>query len=283
MRNIKKLFKRLTLFDKVLAVLFLFGVIFFAYVFFRKSTIVTINVKVGEDNVRYEPWVREVGTRVWFSQLFYEGIKETDGLGRTMAEVTSIRSYDTLPSRKAVYLTTKVKAVYNRASNQYTFKGKALLIGSPIKLNLGRLLVEGLVTGIEGVSDPREKQTLLVEAQIREETPTYPDSNGTRDYVADAIHIGDEIKDDRGNITIKIIEKKVENAKRLVTTSDGRTVIGVNPLRKDVYLKMEISAIKIYDRYYLFDDLPILIGNGIPINTPTLSVWPEVSKVTVVR
>jgi len=272
---------KLTLTDKVLIFCAITFIAFFAYAFFRKSTNVNAIIKVGEESIRFEPYFVETGTRPWFAQLFFKGMKETDGLGRVNAEVLSIRSYDTLPSRKALYLTTKVRVVYNRASNQYTFKGLPLTVGSPIRLNLEKLYVEGLVTFVEGVEDKRTKSKLIVETQIREETPAFPDSSGTSEHIANALIKGDMVKDDQGNIIVKIIDKKVENAKRLVITSDGRSVIQTNPLRRDVYLTLEVNAIKIGDRYYIFDDVPLLVGEKIPINTSTISVWPEVTKINI--
>ena len=238
---------KLTLTDKVLIFCAITFIAFFAYAFFRKSTYVNAIIKVGEESIRFEPYFVETGTRPWF----------------------------------ALYLTTKVRVVYNRASNQYTFKGLPLTVGSPIKLNLEKLYVEGLVTFVEGVEDKRTKSKLIVETQIREETPAFPDSSGTSEHIANALIKGDMVKDDQGNIIVKIIDKKVENAKRLVTTSDGRSVIQTNPLRRDVYLTLEVDAIKIGDRYYIFDDVPLLVGEKIPINTSTISVWPEVTKINI--
>jgi len=280
MKKVRAAFNKLTLFDKALIIIAILGFAFFAYVFFRKATYISATIKVGEENILYQPWTTETGTRTWFSQLFYKGMKEADGLGRTMAEVVSIRSYDTAPSRKIVYLTLKVKAVYNRASNQNIFKGTPLVIGSPIRLYLDKLLVEGLVTDIEGVKDPREKQTLIVEAQIREETPVFPETSGTKEYIADALKVGDEIKDDQGNIIVKILDKRVEDAKKLVTTASGGVLVQRNPLRRDVYLSLEVNAIKIGGRFYLFDDIPLLVGGEIPLNTPIISVLSEVTKIS---
>lgn len=279
MEKIKNRLSRLTLFDRVFIFLILVAISVFAYIFFRKSTYVITVIKVGEETIQYQPWNRGAGTRAWFSNMFYKGLKEEDGLGRIMAEVVDIRSFDTDPNLKDVYLKTRLRVVYNRASDQYTFKGRPVLAGSTIKLNLDELLVDGLITYVEGAKDPREKVKLLVETQLREETSTYLETSGTREYIADALSVGDEIKDDQGNIIVKILGKRVENAKRTVTTSDGRIVVGANPLRKDVYFTLDVNAIKIQNRYYLFDDVPILVGREIPLNTGAVSIWPEVTKI----
>lgn len=283
MKNLKKRLRDLSLFDKILMGLVVLLVFFFAYAFFRKSTYITINVKVGEEDVVWEHW-----SRAWFSQLFYKGMKEKDGLGRVNAEVLDVHSYDvtfpendTLIAKKAVYLKLKVKAIYSRSSNQYTYKGLPVLVGSPIRMYLDSVLVEGLVTNIGGIKDPREKKILIVEAQVIDESPTYLETSGTKVYIADALRVGQKIQDDQGNTIIEIFDKKVENAKKVINTSDGRVLVGVNPLRKDVYLTMRINAIQLNNKYYFFDDIPISIGLKIPLNTPTLTILPEVTKITV--
>lgn len=274
MKNVLNKIKHLTLFDKLVFAFVAMVIVFFTFTFFRKTTYITLTIKVGEDTVSWPHW-----SRAWFSQLFHEGMKEKDGLGTVNAEVLKVRSYDIWPAKKAVYLTTRVKVVYSRSSDQNTYKGLPVLIGATIKMYLDKVLVDGLVTNIEGVIDSRERKTILVEAQIKEESPTFPETSGTKQYIADAINIGQKILDDQGNVIIEITGKRVEDAKRNIFTDDGRALIGINPLRKDVYLTLKLESIKLQNRYYLFDDIPILIGQTIPINLSTISVFPEITKI----
>src|SRR3990172_5929258 len=275
MKNLKKRLKDLGLFDKILIGLVVFLVLFFAYAFFRKTTFITITAKVGEEDVVWEHW-----SRAWFSQLFYEGMKEKDGLGKVNAEVLGVHSYYTYPPKEAVYLTIRLKAVYSRSSTQYTYKGLPVVVGTTIRMYLDRVFVDGLVTHIDGIKDPREQKILIVEVQVREENPTFLESSGTEEYIADALTVGQKIRDDQGNEVIEILNKKVESAMKVVTTSDGRVIVGINPLRKDVFLTLKINAIELNNKYFLFDDIPISIGLKIPLNTPTLTILPEVTKIT---
>lgn len=275
---IKKVIKKLKFFDWILIGLGLLAMLIFAVVFFRRSSYKIVTIEVGQESVlAWAEW-NTSGSKVWFSELFHKGMKEKDGLGKVKAELLDIFSYEKVPDRITVYLTTKLKVVYNRASNIYTYKGNSVLIGSGIKVNFDNLLVEGLITDIEGVSDKRERRLITVEAQIREENSTYLGTSGTRAYIADAIKVGEEIKDNKGNTMIKILNKKVEPAKKVVVTSDGRIMLKIDPVRKDVYLTLEINALKIGERYFLLNDIPIVIDYGIPINTSTASVFPTITK-----
>jgi len=279
----RKVVKNLKFFDWILIGLGLLAILIFAVVFFRRSSYKIVTVEVGRESVlAWSGWGNS-GSKRWFSELLHKGMKERDGLGKVKAELLDIFSYEKLPDRITVYLTTKLRVVYNRASNTYTYKGTPVLIGSKIKVNFDNLLVEGLITDIEGVSDKRERRLITVEAQIREENATYLETSGTKAYIADALKVGEEIKDNKGNTIIKILNKKVEPAKKVVVTSDGRTILRFDPTRKDVYLTLEVNALKIGERYFLLNDIPIVIDYEIPVNTPQLSLFPVVTKFISVK
>ena len=274
MKNLKFRLQKPHVFHVVLILLVISVGIGFFYIFLRKPTYLSVEIKVGSEAVYYEGGT----TKAWLSQFIHEGMTEKDGLGKTIADVVKIRSYDTA-NTKAMYATTRILAVYNRNSNQYTFRGKPLLVGSTIRLYLDRVLVDGLITYIEGVPDPRIKKRLVVEAQLINETNVFPEVSGVKQHIADAITEGQEVKDSQNNTIIKVIKKREEDAKKIVTTSDGRTFVQTYPLRKDVYLTLEVQALLIGDRYYVLDDIPLIIGWGIPINTKTFVASPEITSI----
>jgi hypothetical protein len=117
-----------------------------------------------------------------------------------------------------------------------------------------------------------------VEAQIREDDPTYLGTAGTKNYLADAIQKGDTVKDNHGQQMIKVLDKRVVPAEITVNTSDGRVIKATDPMREDVFLTLEILAGKIDGRYYLLNNVPILVDQPIPFNTLTVSVFPTVTK-----
>lgn len=274
MKNLKLRIQKPRVFHVVLITLVISIGIGFFYIFLRKPTYLTVEIKVGSESVYFDGGT----TKAWLGQLIHEGMTEKDGLGKTTAEVIKIRSYDTA-NTKAVYATTRILAVYNRNSNQYTFRGKPLLIGSTIRLYLDRVLVDGLITYVEGVKDPRIKKRLVVEAQLINETNVFPEISGVKQYIADAIAEGQEIKDSQNNTIIKVVKKREEDAKKNVTTSDGRIFTQTYPQRKDVYLTLEVQSMLIGDRYYIFDDIPLIIGWGIPINTKTFVASPDITSI----
>jgi hypothetical protein len=152
-------------------------------------------------------------------------------------------------------------------------------VGSPIKLFLDKLYVQGLVVAIDGIGDTRERQQLKVDIWLKKENSTYTGTSGEDAYLADFLKIGDEITDSEGRAVVKIVNKKVEDAKQSVPTSDGRIVLQRNPLKKDIYLTLDIDALKIDNKYYLFDDIPILVGHILPLNFKFITISPEITSV----
>ena len=278
-KKLKDKIKKIKTFDWILIVFSILVISIFAYIFLRKTSEITVTVKVGEEEVYYSSW--DTGPKNWFANLFYEGLTEKDGLGKTKAKVLDVFSYNKTPTKKNVYLKIELKTVYNRASNTYSYKGVAVLIGSRIKLNFDKIFVEGLITEIEDFPEKREKVKIIVEAQIIEENSTYLETSGTKGYMAENIEEGEEIKDNKGNTIIKIIDKRVEPAKRTVTTSSGNILLRQDPLRKDIYLTLEINALKYENQYFLLDDIPILVDQIIPISTSKIFFFPVVTKIII--
>lgn len=269
--------KRLTFFDYLIFGVLIVGVIVLANILLRKSSYITVTVKASEDNVA---WTND--TKTWFSQLFHEGMMERDGVGRNQAEVVKIYSYDTDPSKKALYLTLKLKAVYSKSTGQYSFKGKPLLIGNTIKLFLDNVNLEGLIVNIENLPDPREKVKLRLETRLIGDS-RFQETEGSPQYVTDAVKVGDKVYDSQGNTILTVISKYTEPAKRVVTTSDGRVLVRTSPLLKDAYFAADVNAMKIGGKYYLFDDVPISIGFGLPINLPFISIFPTITKISIIQ
>lgn len=229
LKKIKHFIKKLTLFDKLLAGLVIVGVVIFAYIFFRKSSYITVTLKVGQDSIFYSIYapktLTNTGTAPSLEEIFYKGMKEKDGIGRTTAEVLDTNSYYLQPDRVSIYLKAKLAVVYNRSNNQYLYKGAPVLIGSKISLNLDDVSVDALVTGIDGATNPTVRKTLNIAAELLYPNSTYLETSGVNAYVANGINVGDKAHDSQGNTIIEVLAKTVKPADKTTTTADGRVLV----------------------------------------------------------
>lgn len=271
---------QLKTFDIIVIFIFIFLAISLFFVLFRKQSEIKVVVKVNEESLAYQIG----GVPNWFAQFLHVGMKEVDVFGRPMAEVKGIKTYYSADQRSVVHLIVVLKAVYSLSNHRYTYKGKDVLIGSTIQLPLNNLLVKGLIIDIEGSTKTNSKR-IFAQAQIRDLDPAFPQTEGVPYYVAESIQQGDIMKDSLGHPAIKIVKKTVEDAKMTVITANGDVLLQKHPMRKDVYLDLEIWAEKIGDRYYLFGDtnFPILINSGLPFYTNNSLVWLTITKINDIQ
>lgn len=272
--NLKNKIKNLGLFDFLMIAFLILIIVFFGVFFSRKTKYLEVTVKITEDNILYA----SNNPQAWFVYLFKPGMKEKNGLGQISAEVKKVYFYDISEAKKAAYINLKLRTNYNRQSQNYSYKGKSLLVGSPIKIELQDVLIEGLVTAIEGLPDPRKEVELIVKSQIFGDNSVFPETNGIPAFLADAVKVGDKFYDSENKAVVTILEKTEEPAKKITTNDKGEVFLRRDPLKKDVYLTLKLLAKQINNEYFLFDDLQIKIGDGIPILTESYSVWPTITE-----
>jgi len=280
------------IFDVIIIFIFIFLAISLFFVLFRKQSEINVVVKVNEESMVYQIG----GVPNWFAQFLRVGMKEKDVFGRPTAEIKGIKTYHSSDQKSIVHLTVALKTVYSLSSRQYTYKGKDVLIGSTIEVPFDNLLVKGLIIDVDGQAKTRQKK-VFVQARILSYNSAFPQSEGVPPYIAESINEGDIMMDSLGKPAIKIIKKTMEDAKMTVITASGDVIMQKNPMRKDVYLDLEIRAEKIGERYYLFGDtnFPIMVSNstivvnnynmieGLPFYNNNSLIWLTVTKINDIQ
>lgn len=270
---------KIKLFDLLLIFIFFIIIISLFILLFRTKKELKVIIKVSETSLN---WPNK-GTMPWFANLFTLGMEEKDSLGKTMAKVIKIRSYDSHPDKKTVYLELLLQAVYSPGTRQYTYKGKNVLIGSTIQLFLDQVFVEGLLTNIEGFKKPYPQKKLKIESQLIDNNPKFPETYGVMPYLAENIKEGDQIKDNDGKTVLKILKKEVEEANKIVVTQTGEVLLKKDPLKKDAFLTFEILVSKIGDKYFFFDDNAVLVNQALPVHLGKISFWPTITKIEEIQ
>lgn len=281
---IKRIKSQLKIFDLIVIFLFIFLGLSLFFVLFRKQSHIKVVVKVNEESLAYQIG----GVPNWYAQFFKKGMKEIDAFGKTIAEVKEIKTYlnqnfsnqKTSNQQTIVHLVVDLTTVYSLANRQHTYKGRKVLIGSNIELILDNILVQGIIIDIGEIKKTNIKK-FFAKGQIINSDPVFPQTEGVSQFVAESIKEGEIMKDSLGNPAIKILKKTVDDAKMIVTTSNGDALIQKNPLKKDVFLDLEIWGGKIGDRYYLFGDtnFPILIGYSLPFSTKKTAVFITITEI----
>lgn len=286
---------KLKAFDFILVFIFVFLAVSTFIVLFRKQSNVNVVIKVNEENLFYQIG----GAPIWFTQHLRPGMTEKDSFGRVTAEIKDINTYYTADQKSVVHLNVTIKAVYSPSSRHYAYKGRDLLVGSSIEIPLDNVLVKGIIIGVGG-SPTHNLKKMSVQARILD-YPTFgsffSQTEGVPIYIADAVNEGDVMKDSFGNPVIKVVRKTSDDAKMVVVMTNGDVILQRNPLRKDVFLDLEVWAEKIGDRYYLFGDtsFPVMINNsstnssiakaveGLPFVNKNGFIWLTVTKINDIQ
>src|SRR3989344_5908080 len=278
--------RRLTLFD-ILLIFLISSLIFSVFFFlFRTKKELFITVRTSDETPLRQPWeqikvnsIKLWNSPIWMNNLFYKGMSEKDNFGNTVAEVINVRKYDNRPENPTFYLTVKLNAVFTTATSTYTYKGKNILVGSLIQLHLDDVLIDGLIVNVNGEKEKYPLKKIRVTTQIIEFESKSIESTGVEPFVADNIQEGKIIKDNQDREILKIISKRVEDAKKIVVTNTGEVLLRTDPIKKDVYLTLELMAFKVDNRYYFFDDIPILVDKQIPIHLEHISIFPKITSI----
>lgn len=275
--------QKLSFFDTLMVGLFFVVAVTTFTFFFRKTSYVTVRVRVTDRDVI---WVY-YNPPSWFVYLFKEGMKEKNFLGTTTAEITDVYYYDSFTqtneviNKKTVYLTIRLRANYNKRTGEYKYNGIAVSAGEALKINFGNILVNGLITEVEGLSSSYETVYPVLKAQIKDNNAVFLGTTGVDQTTADALTAGDKVLDSNGNVAAEILKKEVFPAKTVTFDTFGAPHEYPHPRKKDIYLTVRVAAKKIGDELYYFDDFLVKIGAWIPLNFPKINVTAQITEIAL--
>lgn len=274
--KIRKILRRLTLFDWLAVLVVLAGAVFLSLFIFKEEKWTKVEVKIN----RAEWWMGEgKDPPYWLSDNFSKGEKGYDSLGRKIAEVLDVRSYEWGGNTRTIYLTLNLKTEVDKRKKILKFDHLPLQVGGPIELSLGKVGTKGLISYIEGVPDTRVKGERIVEARLIEWSPKFQDTWGIMPWRADAVKIGDKVVDKNGNVLAEILDKKEKQADRVVPSANGSLRLQSDPLNKDVFLTIKLKTIDQDGVDYFLDDYKVKVGQVIMLTLPEVDIWPEITKI----
>ncbi len=273
---IRRFIKQLTVLDYGLFLVVITGMIFFLFFLKRENIFIDVKFKITDPDVLY------MNTRTLdeYAVSFVIGDKELNELGQTIAEIIKVDTYRTNTDRQVVYLTMRIKANYSPRKKLYSIKGRPVVVGQSFTYTLTKVKFEGIVVDFPGFTAANktfDKKT--VKTQIRDSSREYSDTYGVPSYIAYAVKAGDQVKDSQGNVLAKVLQVDVLPAKRTVLSADNRTLVVNDPELKDVFYTLELSVYKDKDRLFMFDYLPVYIGQVLPLNFPSISIWPTIIEI----
>lgn len=257
--------QRLTIFDWLVILVVLAGFVFLALFIFKQEKWVKVEVKISK------PY--------WFADKIQKADKQYDSLGRKITEVVDVRTYEWENEIKMIYLTLDLKTEVDKRKKRLKFNHQPLEIGKSIDLELGKIGTQALVTFIEGIPDTRVWEDKIVEVKVAHWSNIFPETLGMFPWRAEAIKIGNQMKDGQEKVIAEVLDKKVKPAEKIVTTADGQVLMRQDPIKKDVILTVKLKTFKQGGVSYYLDDFKVKIGNVILLALPNIDISPEITKI----
>jgi hypothetical protein len=267
MFQIRKLFQKLTYWDLAIGIVTLVLFLAFFFFFYRKQEYVEVRMKVTDEEVLYA----RTYPKVWYANRFFKGDVEQDALGRITSEITGVETFNVASDRKAVYLDLKIKASYDSRTKLYSFKGKTLVFGTPLRFNFSQVTFDGIVTEFPGWDKYVGYQVGTKEVAAL--------SRNIELFVATSIKNGDKIYDSNGILLAEVLEAQVRPAQKVTQTDRGELLLRLDPLYKDVVLRLRLRTKTWQGEVFMFDDLPVKIGEAIPLNFERASIFPAITEI----
>ncbi len=269
MRPLPKIQKTISFFDVlVIGFIGVLGLAFFFF-FYRKPENITIRVKVTEQ----EPLYQQTNPKNWYASQFVTGDGEYDNLGRKSAEIIGVEQFSTDSKTKAVYVDLRIRGVYDSRSKQYSARGKTLSFGTPMRFSLAKVTFSGFVTEFPGSeTEPGMKiGTATVIALDRYVEPA----------LAQAIKKGDQISNSNQILLAEITDIVVGSAQKVTQNAAGDLLLRLDPLYKDVTFTVSVRTKTIRGETLIFDNVPLKIGETLPLNFPNISRFPLITNFTL--
>lgn len=240
---------KISVFDWViLSLLFILGVVFFFF-FYRSAAYIDIRVKVTDQDILYE-YSRPSSQ---YTDHFVVGDVELDSLGKVISEITNIERFPVDNNRNILYIDLKVKATYDSRTKLYQSRGQKIVYGAPIRFSLSKVTFDGYIIDFPGRETSSEVLSKNITFVVR--------SRLIEKEVAQSISSGNKVTTSSGE-TILVIDTVGLTAAELVTEdSQGYPHLRYHPYLKDVLVTITANVTKIGNTYYLYDDIPLVIGN----------------------
>jgi len=247
---LERLRKRWGFFEYTLAVIALVVCAGIVYLLAQKPEYITVVIRIANREMQY---LDDGAPSAIDTRRFIPGLEGKDVFGRLNAQITGIDSFPKPQTseygvKRTVYVTVKLAASYNARAGTYKYKGENIVFGEWIRIEVGPVVVAGIVSDINGRLYTPEMSLMRVKAQLKTEDPrersVFENTTGVDAYIADAIHVGDVMYDGSGNAMATVLDKIVSPARTTTSDAYGNLYDRPNPRKKDVSLLLELRVRK---------------------------------------
>ncbi len=258
-------------FEYTVLVLILLATGFVVSLTSSKTAMVTVEVRITNRDML---GIDDGAPSVHDAQYFIRGLSGKGALGQSDSQIISVESFDRPPSasfdaHKTVYVTVKVPAVYNAKDGRYTYQGVPIFLGDWIRFEVGPVAVAGIVSDINGRYRQKTMETMTVNALLESSQldgdRSFQQSGGVESFIADRIHVGDEVKSDQGAVLAKVVGKT-----NIAGVGNSGPVIG---------LTLELTVTGTSGGPMFLGSVPVKVNSRLPLIFAQIVIEPRVTEI----
>lgn len=249
----------------VLAVIALF---LLGGVFIKQLVLKDVYVNVELLSAGGEWWWGTAPPYYWMYPSFYKGAKEYDVLKKPLVEVLDV-VYQNVDNRKLALIKARLKVKRNFRTNVYTFRQSQLQVGKTITIAPNNVSMIAHVLSIEGQPSVWKTEERVVTAKLL----------GVRDWVVNAVAVGDVQKDNDGKPVAEILEKSVQQANMITQDDRGEPHLKKDPLHFDITLKLRLRVYPDGNVSYFNFYSPVQVAQEVEIQLPNITLKPLIMQI----
>lgn len=251
MKRIKVFLKnKLILFVILLTVVFIFLLFYFSIYRVRQNVGVYVSGIVFR-NIIY-PNTGLFWLPYWLSDSIKENDKDYSSIGGLNAEVLAKETFQDKLNGEQVNLVLKLNSIKTR-TGQLLYKNKPLTIGSIIPITLARANINLMITDINANFPEVKRKKIKINTYVKDLDP----------WLAESLVRESEIKSNKGETLIKLIDSKIEFAKENGVAASGQMVETMNKTKREIKATLELLVNEKNGKFYFLDILQIRPGQNI--------------------
>ena len=266
---------KIKLIDKITILIFFLVIGISIFFFLRKSEYIYVTLNLFY-NPNYQWDMIEMPTPLFINKL-QAGINEKDIFGRENIKIENVYRYDTSYYIGIVesYVTLKVKSVYNKQNQKYTYDGLPLSIGEYTKFTIQNLQINGIIQSISKTIPETKKITYLVKGFLDpKNNKNYQNemiftdlfsSDGIPKYISNKIYENDTITDSNGE-NITIIKKIIKQPATYKTIVNDQVAYIPDTEQEKIDLEIEVLATIINSEPFYKQKKPLKVGTILELN-----------------
>ena len=273
---IRAIQKRIGLFELLVLIVVIALGMFAQSFLFSKGDTVYVRMRVVDRDIQY---IDEGMPLARVANKYEKGLVSKDGLGRVTAEVMNIEGFDrkynsdTFTEKEDIYIVLKLRASYSQRSEGYKYQGMTIATGEWLNVNFGELTAHGFIVDVSREDFGEKRELLTVDTLYQSGN----DANGDTDqYYAEAIAVGDKVRDAGGNIIAEVTEKRVEPMRVMTVDQYGAVHTAYHTVKKSIFLTLRLFVEKREDEYYYQDSIAVKTGGTLPLFFPKLILYTKI-------